>query len=108
MRDKVLRYLGLGARGRLLVTGYNTCLFMMGKKKVKLLIIAEDLAANSKEKIIRAAEKSGVEYRLYGTKDVISVSVGKEDAGIFGVTDENLAKAISYEIDHRKSKKEVF
>lgn len=103
MKDKVLNYLGLAARGRLVVTGYNTCIFMMSKKKVKLLLLAEDLAENSHKKMISGAEKQGVPYRMYGTKEVLSHFAGKEDSGIFGITDINLAKAISDEIDHIQS-----
>ena len=103
MRDKVLNYLGLAARGRLVVTGYNTCAFMMAKKKVKLLILAQDLAENSKKKMISEAERRGVPYKIYGTKEALSHITGKEDSGIFGVTDVNLANAISKEIEHIQS-----
>lgn len=103
MKDKVLNYLGLAARGRMLANGYNTCTFMIGKRKVKLLILAEDLAENSTKKMVSLAERNKVPYRIYGTKEVLSHRTGNVDAGIFGVTDENLAKAISEEIDYKKS-----
>lgn len=104
MRDKVLSYLGLAARGRLVATGYNTCVFMMAKNKVKYLILAEDLAENSKKKMISEANKKGVPYGIYSTKEALSHITGKEDSGIFGVTDINLAKAISSEIENIQSR----
>ena len=51
MENKVLSYLGFAARARKLVTGYNTCLYMMEKKKIRLLLLAEDLSENTKKKI---------------------------------------------------------
>ena len=39
MENKVLSYLGFAARARKLVTGYNTCLYMMEKKKIRLLLL---------------------------------------------------------------------
>ncbi len=103
MKDKVLNYLGLAARGRMLANGYNTCMFMMGKRKIKLLVLAEDLAENSMKKMVSLANKHKVPYVVYGTKEVLSQRTGNEDAGIFGITDINLAKAISEEIEHRNS-----
>ena len=103
MKDKVLNYLGLAARGRMLAIGYNTCMFMMGKRKVKLVLLAEDLAENSVKKMLSLCKRNNVPYVVYGTKEVLSHRTGKDDSGIFGITDENLAKAIQDEIDHRKS-----
>ena len=36
MRSKVMSYLGFAAKAGKIVNGYNTCMFMMEKKKVKL------------------------------------------------------------------------
>ena len=44
MENKVLSYLGFAAKARKLVTGYNTCIYMMEKKKIRLLVLAEDLS----------------------------------------------------------------
>ena len=41
----------------------------MGKGKIKLLIVATDLAENSKEKIIKEAVKNNVPYKIYETKE---------------------------------------
>ena len=103
MKDKVLNYLGLAARGRLLVSGYNTCVFMIDKRKVRLLVIAEDLSENSIKKITGIAERKNVPYRIYGSMRELSHKTGKTDSGIFGVTDENLAKVISEKIDNIES-----
>ena len=33
MKNKVATYMGFAAKARKIVTGYNTCIYMMGKKK---------------------------------------------------------------------------
>ncbi len=66
MENKVLSYLGFAAKARKLVTGYNTCIYMMEKKKIRLLILAEDLSENSVKKMVSAAEKHKVPCRIYG------------------------------------------
>lgn len=97
INDKILKYLGLAARGRLMVNGYNTCLYMIEKGKVKLLILAKDLSENSSDKLMASAVRAGVLYIQYGTKESLSHAAGKTGSGVFGITDENLAKAISAE-----------
>lgn len=96
--DKILRYMGLAARGRLLVNGYNTCEFMLKKGRIKLMILSEDLALGSSEKMTRAAASAKVPCAVYGSRESLSKATGKTDSAIFGVTDENLAKAISEEL----------
>ena len=96
--DKILRYMGLAARGRLLVNGYNTCEFMLKKGRIKLMILSEDLALGSSEKMTRTAASAKVPCAVYGSRESLSKATGKTDSAIFGVTDENLAKAISEEL----------
>lgn len=108
MRSKVESYMGFAARARSLSTGYNTCVFMMEKGKIRLLILAEDLSENSKEKMIRAAKQYEVPYRTYGKMDELSHITGTEGKGIFGLADKNLADAIVNEIDRQSLEEEVF
>lgn len=108
MRGKIESYMSFAARSRTLFTGYNTCLFMMAKGKLSLLILAEDLSENSKDKMQREAAKSGLICRIYGTSEALSHETGNEGKGIFGIADKNLADAIINEIDRRSKEEEVF
>ena len=106
---KLLSYMGFAARARKLASGYNTCVFTMEKGKVRLLIIAEDLAENSKKKMISAAGKYNVKYRIFGDSEEMSRMTGTAGKGIFGITDENFANVILKEIDHIEAlEREVF
>lgn len=108
-KKKMLSYMGFAAKARKIVNGYNTCVFTMEKRKVKLLIIAADLAENSKKKMISAAKKYNVEYRIFGDSDEMSRMTGTVGKGIFGITDENFANVISKEIDQIEAlEREVF
>ncbi len=106
-RGKVESYLGFAAKARKISTGYNTCLFMMEKRKIKLLILAENLSENSREKMT-AADKQGVPYRIYGKIEDLSHMTGTEGKGIFGLADDNFAKVILSEIDRQSLEEEVF
>ena len=57
MRSKLESYLGFAKKSRNLISGTNTCLHGMNQGKIRLLILAEDLAENTMEKLKKAAEK---------------------------------------------------
>lgn len=105
--NKVFGLLGFAAKSRNLVTGYNTCIYTMNKNKIKLVILASDLADNSKEKMVRACQGMEVTYRIYSDMESLSKVTGKVSSGIFGITDEGFAKAILKEIDLNQSEKEA-
>ena len=90
--NKVKSYLGFAKKAGKLSAGYNTCLDRM--RDIKVLIVAEDVSYNSREKLTAAAEKTGTEWIVYGTGEELSAACGLEGRNIFGVEDENLSKAI--------------
>lgn len=107
--DKLYSYLGFAAKSRNMVTGYNTCILMMGKRKIKFLIITQDLSENTVEKMIKECNKNKVKHRIFGTSEELSRVTGKTNKGIYGITDNNFANVICTEIDRIQSKeKEVF
>lgn len=100
--------MGFAARSRNLVTGYNTCVLMMERRKLKLLILSSDLAENTIKKMIQKCEQFNVKYRIFGESDVLSHATGNPGKGIFGVTDSHFAQIIKEEIDRIQSEREVF
>ncbi len=104
MREKIESYMGFAAKSRKLISGAETCKAFMAKGKVKLLIIAEDISANTKEKVIREAVRHNVEYKVFGEKEKLSAMTGETDSGIFGILDDNFKNVILKEIES----KEVF
>ena len=105
MRDKIDSYLGFAARSRNLVVGTDTCKILMGKGKIKLLLIATDLAENTKEKIIREAIRNKVPYKIYETKEKLSKLTGEKISGVFGILDDNFKEVIVKELEKKEGKK---
>ena len=97
---KFKSYIGLAAKAGKIAAGTNTCIFTMGKGRARLLIIAEDMAENSRDKLIFSAERSGVEYRVYGCADDLGHYTGNDGAGVICVTDDNFKKIIVETIDN--------
>lgn len=102
MRSKLHSYMGFAKKSGNLVMGFNTCVFTMAKKKMKLLIIAEDIAENSGKKIVKEANKHQVPYRIYGKTDELSEMAGTGGRSIFGITDQNFANVILKEIEKER------
>ena len=97
---KLASYLGFASKAGKISAGTNTCIFTMQKGKARLLIIAEDLAENGREKLIFSADQNGVEYRVFGQAEDLAHYTGKYGAGVFAVTDDNFAKVIVETIDN--------
>ena len=53
MRSKVESYLGFAKKSGNLMSGSNTCIFVMAKGKVRLVILADDISENSEKKMMK-------------------------------------------------------
>jgi ribosomal protein L7Ae-like RNA K-turn-binding protein len=105
MRDKIDSYLGFAARSRNLVVGTDTCRILMGKGKLKLLILATDLSENTREKVVREAIKNNVPYKTYETKEKLSKLTGEKTSGVFGILDDNFKNVIVKELENKEGKR---
>jgi len=99
MRKKVDSYLGFAAKSRNLVSGYQSCLHAIKQKKLKMLILSEDLSENTAKKLSKLSKENEIPLRIYGKSDELSKTTGSHERGIFGITDVNFAEVILKEID---------
>ena len=104
--EKLKGYLGFAARSRNLQSGYNTSLYLITKKKAKLVLIAEEAAEGTKDKISRKCAASGVQCVIFGESREISHACGTGSGMVFTITDGNFAGIISEEIDRIRSERE--
>ena len=103
MSNKLSGYLGFAARARRLQTGYNTVLGLIEKRKACLVIVAEDAAEGTRDKLSAKSRSHGVRCVVFGTGDELSGITGTGNSMVFAVTDGNFAKIISEEIDRIRS-----
>lgn len=99
MREKIHSYLGFAKKSRNLISGYHSCYHGIVQGRIHLLILAYDLAENTKEKFLKLASSGNIAVQIYGTKQTLSHMTGEKDRGIFGITEKNLATAIVKEIE---------
>ncbi|MBQ9708495.1 MAG: ribosomal L7Ae/L30e/S12e/Gadd45 family protein [Firmicutes bacterium] len=101
MKNKVISYLGLARRAGKLVSGVNTCTVNMAKGRVKLMILAEDISDNSRNKIMKEIRRYNVPYVSWGTIDEMSHAVGSEGRSVFAICDKGFADVILKETETR-------
>lgn len=94
MKRKIFSYLGFAKKSGNLVAGVNTCTFALAKKKVRLMILAEDISENSEKKIMKEIRKHGVSFVKYGSIDDLSHAVGTSGRSVFAICDDHFSEVI--------------
>lgn len=104
---KVYALLGFAQKAGKLVSGDDSVFIALGKKSLKMVIVAEDLSANSRKKFeqkLYAADKEkkrdvGTAVWTFGTKVSLGHAIGKSPRGLIAVMDDNFAKAIAKNLE---------
>lgn len=97
--NKIYGLLGLSMKAGKLVFGTESCMDMMHKRKIKLLILAEDSSERTINNFKQKCMEYKVPYYIFGNKDEISKSIGKNNKTVLGIKDKNLAEAIKKILD---------
>lgn len=94
IESRVYGLLGLTAKAGKISFGTDSCLEMIEKKKVKLIIVAEDSSERTINNFREKCKQSNIDFYIFGKKDDLSKSIGKINKTVVGVKDKNLAGAI--------------
>ena len=92
---KIISYMGFARKARRLTAGTEACRAGLDKKEIKIIVLAGDVAENTADKWHTLAERAGVPLVVVGTIESLSQATGNFNRGIYGVTDKELAQAIS-------------
>ena len=87
-------YCGLATKAGKIVCGADAVQEAIEKRKVYLVIIAEDMSSNSKEKFKHIAEEFNIQYFEYGNIEENSKAIGNKNKAIIAIKDKNFSKAI--------------
>ena len=89
--DNKLQTLGLAYRAHKVLLGESV---LDNIKKIKLLIIASDISANSRERYLKKCDYYNIKYIENYDTHSISQSLGKENVKIVGIIDEGFVKSL--------------
>ena len=93
-KQKVIGYLGLSMKAGKLILGADACEEAIQKRKVKLMIVAEDASERTKKKFQMLCESNKIEYIEWGKIEKISKAIGKNNKAVIGMKDKSLSEAI--------------
>ena len=94
INKKILGLIGLSARARKISYGADSVEIQLKKKKVKLIIVAEDASDRTKNKFIKLSNEYNVPIIKLSEIDEISKTIGKSNKAIIGIEEENISKEI--------------
>ena len=92
--QRLLRLVGLGLRGGLVVVGVDRVREAARRGKLILAIVAPDAAQNSLNKVVPLLDARGVRRITGPGAAALGGAVGRESTAVVGVLDRDLAKGI--------------
>ncbi len=99
INSKILGMLGLATRAGKTVFGAEATQEAIQKRKVKLIIVAQDAADRTKRNFEELCNKNEIPIRIILTINEISNSIGQINKAIVGIRDINFSKEILRIID---------
>ena len=97
--NNVLTLIGFARKSGNIILGETLCVEGIKRGKISLMIIAEDLNESTKKKIIQLCESESVSYRVMMDKNELSKAVGKDNYGLFGISNKKFSRALIEKID---------
>ena len=94
INKKILGLIGLSAKAGKISFGADSVETQIRKRKINLVIIAENSSERTKDKFKKISQENGIPYIIIGEIDELSKAIGKSNKAIIGIKDLNLSKEI--------------
>lgn len=91
---KLLRLLGVGMNGRLVVIGVQLVRDAARRGKLELAVIAPDASRNSLDKVVPLLRAKSIRIIEGPSASELGAAVGRESTAAVGVVDRQLARGI--------------
>lgn len=92
--SKVLGLIGIATKAGKMAFGTESVIETIEKKKAKLVILAEDASEKAKKNMTYKCEKNGIPIVVFGTIDILSHAIGKDNKAAICIKDKNLGEEI--------------
>ena len=93
-RDKILSMISIAAKAGKVASGEYSVDHEGKAGNAKLVILAEDASKRTIKSVSDMCEYYHIEYKIYGTKDSLGKTIGKENRSQLAILDEGLAGSI--------------
>lgn len=98
-KSKIEGLLGLCMKAGKLAFGTDSCIDSIKRKKVKLVLVAQDAAQRTKKNFEIICKQNQIPIYFYGTIEELSKAIGKTNKAVFGIQNQNFADAIQKNIN---------
>ncbi|MBR2289550.1 MAG: ribosomal L7Ae/L30e/S12e/Gadd45 family protein [Clostridia bacterium] len=89
--DKIYGILGIASKAGKVVSGFDAVSDMIKRRKVNLLIVAEETSEKTKKEMEFLSSKFQVPLVIFGTIEENSHAIGKKNRAVMGICDLGLA-----------------
>ena len=103
MRNRVLSMLGIAAKSGNVQSGEFSTEKAVKSYRAYLVIVSEEASENTRKKFTNMTDFYQVPMYVFGTKDELGSSIGKEFRASLAITHENLAKAVMQKLADYKT-----
>lgn len=93
-KDKALGLIGISAKAGKIAFGTEQVKENLEKKKVDLVILAQDASGKTKDNFEFLCKKLNIKVVTYQTIEVLSKTIGKKNKAVLGIKDKNLGEEI--------------
>lgn len=97
-REKALNLLGLATKAGKIISGTEMVIAGLEKGKVKLVVVASDLQANTLEKVTKVASKKQIKLVNEFSAEELRHAIGKTRK-VLALTDQGFAKALAQKLE---------
>ncbi len=94
INNKILGLIGLAARARKVSYGADSVEMQIKKRKVNLIIVADDASKRTKDKFNKIALQYDIPIIVAENIEALSKAIGKSNKAVLGIEDINLSKEI--------------
>ena len=91
---KILGLKGLCTKAGDICFGTDACIDLILRKKVKLIIVAQDAAERTKRNLEFVCKENDIKIIFFGTIEEISRAIGKDNKAVIGIKNKNFALEI--------------
>lgn len=98
IKIKIPNTVSLAKKAGKIVSGEEACKEAIRSGKAKLVILAEDVSANTFKSITNSAKTYNVKYILLGTKEELGHAIGNSFNAVIAVCDTGFANSIERKI----------
>ncbi|MCR4434591.1 MAG: ribosomal L7Ae/L30e/S12e/Gadd45 family protein [Clostridiales bacterium] len=103
MTNRIYSFLGLAMKAGKAISGEETCERAVKAGKVELVIVAEDASLNTKKKFEDMCSFRNLEIRVFGNKEDMGRSMGKDVRSVAAIVEKGFAKKMMEMIDNKSS-----